>query len=69
MLVKVFLVVETEQICAKINISDLRSTLYQYLLLQLESSTEMELEPVPLQLEHVATNRSRNHHSTHLGFI
>ena len=30
-------------------------------------SMEMGLEPVPLQLEHVATNRSRNHHSTHLG--
>ena len=27
---------------------------------------EMGLEPVPLKLEHVATNRSRNHHSTHL---
>ena len=27
---------------------------------------EMRLEPVPLQLEHVATNQSRNHHSTHL---
>ena len=27
---------------------------------------EMGLEPVPLQLEHVATNRSRNHHSTYL---
>ena len=30
-------------------------------------SIEMRLEPVPLQLEHFATNRSRNHHSTHLG--
>ena len=28
---------------------------------------ESGLEPVPLQLEHVATNRSRNQHSTHLG--
>ena len=30
-------------------------------------SIEMGLEPAALQLEHVATNRSRNHHSTHLG--
>ena len=28
---------------------------------------EMGLEPVPLQLEHVATNRSRDHHSIYLG--
>ena len=27
----------------------------------------MGLEPLPRQLEHVATNRSRNHHSNHLG--
>ena len=27
---------------------------------------EMGLEPVPFQLEHVITNRSRNHHFTHL---
>ena len=27
----------------------------------------MGLEPLPLQLEHAATNRSRNHHSTQLG--
>ena len=27
---------------------------------------EKGIEPVPLQVEHIATNRSRNHHSTHL---
>ena len=27
---------------------------------------EMRLEPVPLQLEHVATNQSCNHHSIYL---
>ena len=27
---------------------------------------EMGLEPVPLQLQHVATNRSQNHHSTNI---
>ena len=26
----------------------------------------MGLEPVPFQLEHIATNRSRNHHSTQI---
>ena len=30
-------------------------------------SKEIGLEPVPLQLEHVATKQSRNHHTTHLG--
>ena len=30
-------------------------------------SIEMGLQAVPLQLEHITTNRSRNHHSTHLG--
>ena len=29
--------------------------------------TEMGLEPVPLHFEHIATNQSRNHYSTHLG--
>ena len=28
---------------------------------------EMGLEHLPLKLEYVATNRGRNHHSTHLG--
>ena len=32
----------------------------------LQSHKEMGLESVLLQLEHIATNRSRNHHSTHL---
>ena len=27
---------------------------------------EMGLEPVPLQLDHIARNRSCNHHSTYL---
>ena len=30
-----------------------------------DSKLEMRLEPEPLQLEDFATNRSRNHHSTH----
>ena len=32
----------------------------------MRATSEMGLEPVPLHLEHVATNQSRNHHSTHL---
>ena len=42
MFVKVFLVLETEQTSARITISDLRSTLSQYLKLQLESSTTID---------------------------
>ena len=38
MLVKMVLVLETEQTSARITISDLRSILSQYLILQLESS-------------------------------
>ena len=36
------------------------------LLMQSKYKMEMVLEPASLQLEHIATNQRRNHHSTHL---
>ena len=35
-------------------------------LMQSKYKIEMKLEPVSLQLEHIATNQRRNHHSNHL---
>ena len=43
---------------------------YDYVRLVLwteDFSIEMGLDPAPVQLEHITTNRSRNHHITHLG--
>ena len=48
------------------SISDGISMHHQLYYKQTIGIIEMGLKPVPLQLDHVATNRSRNHHSTHL---
>ena len=49
------------------NPQSIQNQLCQTSLWTEDLSKEIGLETAPLQLEHVATNQGRNHHSTHLG--
>ena len=44
----------------------IQKTIFLIMFEQFVDNMEMGLDPVPRQLEHIATNRSRNHHSTHV---